>query len=170
MLFVASIRPFKISKIWKTRYQNTCNWDSFWWLFHYTRQIAMGTQIISISWNTNEARALNHSMCFGSWIKINPFITKYSQNKQFWNTLITVSKFPYPYYDLWNNQADIVIYLSIMSWSSSCIDDSDKSPSKDRYEATNARLIPRLQSLVHSPAKLRHFGGRTAAALIWRLI
>ena len=29
----------------------------FWWLFHYARQIAMGTQIISISWDRNEARA-----------------------------------------------------------------------------------------------------------------
>ena len=48
-------------------------------------------------------------MCFGSWNKINPFITKYSQNQQFWNSLITVSEIPYPYYDLWNNQADIVI-------------------------------------------------------------
>ena len=34
---------------------------------------------------------------FGSWIKINPFITKYSQNQQFWNTLITVSEISYPY-------------------------------------------------------------------------
>ena len=45
-------------------------------------------------------------------------------------------------------------YLSILSGSSSCIDDSDKPPSNARYEATNARLIYRLQSLVHSPAKL----------------
>ena len=55
--FVASIWPFKVSKVWKTRYQNACNWDSFWGLFHYTRQIAMGNQIISISWDKNEARA-----------------------------------------------------------------------------------------------------------------
>ena len=48
-------------------------------------------------------------MCFGSWNKINPFITKYSPNQQFWNTLITMSEIPYPHYNLWNNQADIVI-------------------------------------------------------------
>ena len=45
-------------------------------------------------------------------------------------------------------------YLSIKSWPSSCIDDSDKPPSKTRHEATNARLIYRLQSLVHGSAKL----------------
>ena len=115
-LFVASIRPFKISKVWKTRYQNAWNWDSFWWLFHYTPQIAMGTQIISISWDRNEACAWNHCMCFGSWNKINPFITKCSQNRQFWNTLITVGEIPYPYYDLWNNKADIVILSFNNEW------------------------------------------------------
>ena len=48
-------------------------------------------------------------MCFGSWNKINPFIPKYSQNQQFWNTSVTVSEIPYPYYDLWNDKVDIVI-------------------------------------------------------------
>ena len=55
-------------------------------------------------------------MCFGSWNKINPFITKYSQNQQFWNTLITASEIPYPYYDLWNNMADIVILSFNNEW------------------------------------------------------
>ena len=55
-------------------------------------------------------------MCFGSWNKINPFITKYSQNQQFWNTLITVSEIPYPYYDLWNNKTDIVILSFNNKW------------------------------------------------------
>ena len=48
-LFMAFIRPFKINKVWIMQYQNACIWDSFWWLFHCTQQIAMGTHIISIS-------------------------------------------------------------------------------------------------------------------------
>ena len=28
-IFVASRRPFKISKFWETRYQNVCNWERF---------------------------------------------------------------------------------------------------------------------------------------------
>ena len=56
-LFGASRRPFKVSKIWKTQYQNACNWESFGWLFQYARQIGMENQIISISWDRNEARA-----------------------------------------------------------------------------------------------------------------
>ena len=55
-------------------------------------------------------------MCFGSWNKINPFITKYSKYQQFWNTLITVSEIPYPYYDLWNNKTDIVILSFNNEW------------------------------------------------------
>ena len=55
-------------------------------------------------------------MYFVSWNKINPFITKYSQNQQFWNTLITASAIPYLYCDLWNNKADIVILSFINEW------------------------------------------------------
>ena len=33
---------------------------------------------------------------------------------------------PYPYYDLWNNKADIIIsYFNNNDWAPSCIDDSD---------------------------------------------
>ena len=48
-------------------------------------------------------------MCFGSWNKINPFVPKSSQIQQFWNTSVTVSEIPDPYYDFWNNKVDIVI-------------------------------------------------------------
>ena len=75
----------------------------------------MGTQIISISWDRNEARA-EITMCFGSWNKINSFITKYSQNQQFWNTLITVSEISYPYYNLWNSKAEIVFLSFNDEW------------------------------------------------------
>ena len=44
--------------------------------------------------------------------------------------------------------------LWVTSGPSSWIDDSGNPPSKTRYEATNARLIYRLQSPMHSPAKL----------------
>ena len=46
---------------------------------------------------------------FESWNKFHPFITKYSKHRQFWITFITVSGMLYPYYDLFNNKADIVI-------------------------------------------------------------
>ena len=56
-LFVASGRPFKISKVWKTQFQNTCNWERFGGLFQYMRQIGMGIQIISISCDRNKTHA-----------------------------------------------------------------------------------------------------------------
>ena len=115
-LFVASIRPFKISKVRKTRYQNACNWDRFWWLFHYTRLIAMGTQIISISWIEMKLVHKITVRVSGLEIKLTLSITKYSQSQQFWNTLITVSEIPYPYYDLWNKKADIVILSFNNEW------------------------------------------------------
>ena len=55
-LFLASRRPFKLIKVWKTRYQNACNWESFWWLFQCTQQTFIIIQIIS-AWDRNEARA-----------------------------------------------------------------------------------------------------------------
>ena len=76
----------------------------------------MRNQITFILWDRNEPRAWNHCMCFGPWNKINPFITKYSQNQQFWNILITVSEIPYSYTASWNNKADIVILSSNNEW------------------------------------------------------
>ena len=35
---------------------------------------------------------------------------------KFWNILITVSEIPYPYYDLWNNMANIVIISFNNEW------------------------------------------------------
>ena len=89
-LFVASRRPFKVSKVWKTRYQNACNRDSAWGLFQYRRQVGMGIQFFYISWYINQ---------------------------QFWNTFITVREVPFQYYDLWNNKADIVISSFNNEWA-----------------------------------------------------
>ena len=62
-------------------------------------------------------------------------------------------------------------YLSIKSWPSSCIDDSDKPPSKTRHEATNARLIyTACKAFCTAQRSCSAFRGRTAAALIWLLI
>ena len=54
---------------------------------------------------------------FGSWNKINPFITKYSKNRHFFKTFITVRRMLYPNYDLWNNKADIVISYFNDKWA-----------------------------------------------------
>ena len=93
-------------------------------------------------------------MCFGSWNKINPFITKYYQNKQFWNTLITVSEIPYPYYDLWNNKADIIIVsfntelvLLVHWWQ-------QQAAVEGSLRGNEGAPDTRLQCLVHSQAKL----------------
>ena len=92
---------------------------------------------------------------FGSWNKINPFITKYSKNRQFWNTFNAVSEIFYPCCYLWNNKADIVLssfyneWALLVHWWQ-----RQAAVAQAHYPATNARLIHRLQSLVHSPAKL----------------
>ena len=90
-------------------------------------------------------------MCFGSWNKINQSLTKYSQNQQFWNTSITVNEIPYPYYDLWNNKADIVILsfnnervLLVHWWQRQA---AVEGPLRGDESAPD-------KSPVHSPAKL----------------
>ena len=77
----------------------------------------MGIQIIYISRDRNEVLHKITVCVFGSWNKINPFITKYIKNRQFWNTIIPVSGIPYPYYDLWNKKADIVISSFNNEWA-----------------------------------------------------
>ena len=39
------------------QFQNAGNWVRFEGLFQYTRQIGIGIQIISISWDINEVHA-----------------------------------------------------------------------------------------------------------------
>ena len=90
----------------------------------------------------------------GIEMKINSFITNTAKIGNFEIPLLRWARSP----------SNITIYkitrpmslscLLITNGPSSCIDDNDKTPSKARYEATNARLIHRLQNLVHSPAKL----------------
>ena len=90
-------------------------------------------------------------MCFGTWNKINLFIPKNSQNQQFWNTLITVSEIPYPYYDLWNNKVNIVILsfntelaLLVYWWQrQAAVEDSSRGD-----ERTPDHAVFRLQSFM----------------------
>ena len=107
------------------------------------------------------------SVCvLGSWNKINPFITKYSKNHHFWNTFNTMRGIPYPYYDLWNEKADIVISsfnnelaLRVHWWQ------RQAAVVQVRCETTNARLVHRTAQRSCSA-----FRGRTATAYIERLI
>ena len=109
-------------------------------------------------------------MCFGSWNKINPFITKYSQSQQFWNTLITVSEIPCPYYDLWNNKVDIVIlsfnneWVILVHWWQ-----WQAAVEGSLWGDERAPDVPPAKPLCTAHRSCSAFWGRTVAALIWRL-
>ena len=106
----------------------------------------------------------------GSWNKINPFITKCSKIGMFEISLLRWA----------GSHSNITIYvlrqislpsLSITNGPSSCIDYSDQPPSKARNEATNSGLMHTgCKALCTAQRSCSAFRGRSAAALIWRLI
>ena len=106
---------------------------------------------------------------FGSRTKINPFITTYCKNRQFWITFITMSGMPYPYYDLWNNKADLLISSFIKDWAllvywwqqQSAVEDSSRGGERARDTLT-AKPCAQLSGAVrHFEVELRQhwYGG-----------
>ena len=170
-VFDASRRPFKLIKIWKTRYQNACNWESFWCLFRYIRQTGMVLQIVFIPWDRNVLVHKSTVCVFGSWNKINPFITKCSKNRHFLK-------------DLYYGQSDVLFKLRSKKWQGrylhlifndewvlvhwwqrqSAVEDSLR-----RDERTYAWYTA-CKALCTAPRSCSAFRGRTAATLICRLI
>ena len=106
---------------------------------------------------------------FGSRTEINPFITTYCENRQFWITFITMSGMPYPYYDIWNNKADLVISSFNKDWAllvywwlrQSAVEDSSRGGERARDTLT-AKPCAQLSGAVrHFEVELRQhwYGG-----------
>ena len=170
-LFVASGRPFKISNFWKTQFQNACNWERLGDYFNIRNRLVWEFKLFVFHEIEMKLMHIIIACVFRSWNKINPFITKYSKNRQFWNSFNTVSEIPYLCYYLWNNEADVVISSFITSGPSSCIDDSDKSPSRRLVMRRRTRAwYTACKALCTAQRSCSAFRGRTAAALICRLI
>ena len=118
LIFAVSRQPFKISKIWKTWYQNTCKWDRFWWVFSNIHDRLVWEFKLFIFHEIEMKLVLELTICvFATWNKINPSMIQYSKNQQFLNTSITASEIPYPYYHLWDNKANIVTSSFNKQWA-----------------------------------------------------
>ena len=147
-LFVASRRPLKANRVCKTWYQNACNWDSFGSYFNIRDRFVREFKLF-----------LFHGI-----------ETKCSKIGKFEISLLRWAE----------SSSNITIHvlrqmslpcLSVTNGPSSCIDYSDKPPSKARNEATNSGLMyTGCKTLCTAQRSCSAFRGRTAAALMWRLI
>ena len=152
--FVASIRPFKISKIWKTRYQNACNWDSFGGYFIICDRLLWELKLFLFHWIEMKLAHKITVCASGLEIKLTLSYQNPAKISNFEIPQLRWARSPIHTTIFEITRLTSLSYLSIKSCPSSCIDDSDKPPSKNRHEVTKTRLIYRLQSLVHSSAKL----------------
>ena len=115
-LFVASIRPFKMSKVWKTWYQNACNWDSFGGYFIIHDRLIW--ELKSFLFHGIEMKLVHKSLYVFRVLKWNyPFHNKIKPKLAILKYLnYGSSEIPYLYYDLWNNKADIVMLSFNNEW------------------------------------------------------
>ena len=104
---------------------------------------------------------------FRSWNIILPFITKYSKNRQFWNTFIVISKILYTYCNLWNNKADIVISSFNNEWALVHWWQWQAAVESSLLSDEHAPGIPPAKPFAQPSKAARN---RSAMALIWRLI
>ena len=93
--------------------------------YSYDYSLRLGDRLKSVKFEKRDIKTLATGTALGGYFNIgdrlvwefNFFYISWYINRQFWNTFITVREVPFQYYDLWNNEADIVISSSNNEWA-----------------------------------------------------